>query len=377
MANIAYAKCLNNIMIRTDKHITLSTNIFEQLCLGRHPMKWILFVVFITFASVSSLTKADDTVLRVVIIQTNALPIVMESQAAFEKELRFIMPEASVEFDVYDAGGSFEGARAAIEAAYQVGEPDLIVSIATLATRALYQAEISRQTPKLFMTVADPVKEGIVTQFDETSSDNITGESHVLDAKVKLDMLQGLIAASDTDLPLTIGLIHTDYPSSASSVDSLLALESDYDSVKFVAISTPYVDGDKGLPVMREGIINALVKHKQIRSIDGLWFSTGPLLQAENLIGEIRKQTQLFPLFAESIESVQDGALLGVVSDVNSIGKSAAQRAAKILRGTPANQFPVSRMSKYTVAVNVSTAIKLGLPIPSSYLKLAKNNVYQ
>ena len=65
-------------------------------------MKWILFVVFITFASVSSLTKADDTVLRVVIIQTNALPIVMESQAAFEKELRFIMPEASVEFDVYD-----------------------------------------------------------------------------------------------------------------------------------------------------------------------------------------------------------------------------------------------------------------------------------
>ena len=189
MANIAYAKCLNNIMIRTDKHITLSTNIFEQLCLGRHPMKWILFVVFITFASVSSLTKADDTVLRVVIIQTNALPIVMESQAAFEKELRFIMPEASVEFDVYDAGGSFEGARAAIEAAYQVGEPDLIVSIATLATRALYQAEISRQTPKLFMTVADPVKEGIVTQFDETSADNITGESHVLDAKVEVRVI--------------------------------------------------------------------------------------------------------------------------------------------------------------------------------------------
>lgn len=338
-------------------------------------MKWTLFFLFITFFTVSLWANADERAFRVVIIQTNALPIVTDSQAAFEKELTFIMPDASLEFEVYDAGGSFDNARAAIVTAYQKGEPDLIVSIATLATRALYQAEISRQTPKLFMTVADPVKEGIVTQFDHTSADNITGESHVLDAKVKLDMLQGLIAASDANLPLTIGLVHTDYPSSASSVDSLLALESEYESVKFVAISTPYVDGENGLHSMREGIIDALTKETQ--SIDGVWLSTGPLLQAEELVGEIRKQTQLFPLFAESIESVQDGALLGVVSDVNSIGKSAAQRAAKILRGAPANQFPVSRMNKYTVAVNVSTAIKLGLPIPSSYLKLAKNNVYQ
>jgi len=66
-----------------------------------------------------------------------------------------------------------------------------------------------------------------------------------------------------------------------------------------------------------------------------------------------------------------------VVSEPVSIGKSAARKAKLILDKKSAKNIPVEKMDTYTVAVNVTTAIKLQLPIPSSYLKLAKKHVYQ
>ncbi|WP_232363316.1 ABC transporter substrate binding protein [Alteromonas mediterranea] len=82
-------------------------------------------------------------------------------------------------------------------------------------------------------------------------------------------------------------------------------------------------------------------------------------------------------MFAESIAAVKEGALIGVVSEPSSIGKSAARKAKLILEKKSAMEIPVVKMDTYSVAVNVSTAIQLQLPIPSSYLKLSKEHVYQ
>lgn len=313
---------------------------------------------------------------HVAVIQTVKLPIILNSTAAFEKELAVIMPEANFTFDIYDAQGSLAEANLAIEKICQQNAlPDLIVSVATLATRALYNSEVLVDVPKLFMTVADPIKEGIVDEFDTLSSNNITGESHVLDARIKLDMLEGLLKPSVKDNAFTIALVHTDYPSSSSLVASLLELDDNYGSINFVPIGTDYVEGEAGLAAMSEGIISTLKASDT--QFDGYWLSTGPLQESQRLIDDIRQSTQLMPLFAENLASVKRGALLGVVSDEQSIGQSAATRARRILQGQPANTIAVSRTEQYTVAVNVSTAIKLNMPIPSSYLKLAKDNVYQ
>ena len=190
-------------------------------------------------------------------------------------------------------------------------------------------------------------------------------------------MLDGLLKASALEEPITIGLVHSEYPSSKSSVESLLALESQYDNVKFVTVSTAYVEGTLGLGAMRAGIVEVLKEKVETSGLDAYWLSTGPLLQADDLINVIYKETKLLPIFAESIESVQQGALLGVVADEESIGKSGALRAKRILSGERANTMAVTRMDKYTIGVNVSTAIKMHIPIPSSYLKLSKDHVYQ
>ncbi|WP_303496393.1 ABC transporter substrate-binding protein [Alteromonas stellipolaris] len=315
--------------------------------------------------------------LRVAIIETSPLPIVTNTRDAFIDELTLIMPEHEIDIEIYNAQGLEEQARTIVQTITENGAPDLLVPIATLATRAVYNFSAASEIPTLFMTVADPVKEGIATAFGERSVSNITGESHVLDAKVKLDMLDGLLKASALEEPITIGLVHSDYPSSKSSVESLLALESQYDNVKFVAVRTAYAQGTSGLDAMRDGVVEALKEKVETFGVDTYWLSTGPLLQANDLINVIYKETKLLPVFAESIESVQQGALLGVVADEKSIGKSGALRAKRILSGERANSMPVTRMDKYTIGVNVSTAIKMHIPIPSSYLKLSKNHVYQ
>ncbi|MDO6566990.1 ABC transporter substrate binding protein [Alteromonas sp. 1_MG-2023] len=315
--------------------------------------------------------------LRVAIIETSPIPIVTSTKDAFVSELSVLLPDAELNIEVYNAQGVEEEARAIVQSIIAQGEPDLLVSIATLATRAAYGSASAIGIPTLFMTVSDPVKEGIVFAFGERSESNITGESHVLDAKVKLDMLDGLIKASSLSEPITIGLVHSDYPSSKSSVESLLALESQYANVDFVTVSTAYVDGASGLNDMRDGIVNALKESVAISDVDTYWLSTGPLMQADRLVETIYKETKLLPIFAESIETVEQGALLGVVADEASIGRSGALRAKRILNGEMANAMPVTRVDKYTIAVNVSTAIKMHIPIPSSYLKLSKNHVYQ
>jgi len=315
--------------------------------------------------------------LRVVIIETAPLPIVTNTKDAFLDELTLIMPEHEIEVEVHNAQGLEKQAKSIVQTITEQEAPDLLVAIATLATRAVYNFPAAAEIPTLFMTVSDPVKEGIVKAFGEHSESNITGETHVLDAKVKLDMLDGLLKASELEEPINIALVHSDYPSSKSSVESLLALESQYDNVKFVAVSTAYVEGTSGLDFMRDGVVEALKEKTETSGVDTYWLSTGPLLQSDELINVIYKETKLLPIFAESIESVQQGALLGVVADEKSIGKSGALRAKRILSGEKANSMPVTRMDKYTIGVNVSTAIKMHIPIPSSYLKLSKNHVYQ
>jgi len=315
--------------------------------------------------------------LRVVIIETGPLPVVINTKDAFIDELTLVMPVHEIDVEIYNAEGLEEKARSIVETITEQAAPDLLVPIATLATRAVYNFSAAAEIPTLFMTVADPVKEGIVTAFGEHSTSNITGESHVLDAKVKLDMLDGLLKASALEEPITIGLVHSEYPSSKSSVESLLALESQYDNVKFVTVSTAYVEGTLGLGAMRAGIVEVLKEKVETSGLDAYWLSTGPLLQADDLINVIYKETKLLPIFAESIESVQQGALLGVVADEKSIGKSGALRAKRILSGERANTMAVTRMDKYTIGVNVSTAIKMHIPIPSTYLKLSKDHVYQ
>jgi putative ABC transport system substrate-binding protein len=334
----------------------------------------ILFSICLLIISLTSYSVKSETY-RIVIIETLDLPLVTHSTTEFINELTLLAQDDVLHIERYNAQGSEKNAKDIVQGLSKDVPIDLIVSVATLATRAVFNSPSVEHTPKLFMTVADPIKEGIVDAFGKTSSANITGESHVLSARVKLDLFAGLLGSKRLPTPLNVGLLHSEYPSSTNLVKSLVALNDEYPNVNLIPISIPYREGKTGITQMAVELTKTLQASDV--QLDGYWLSTGPLIQAENLVTSLYAKTGLLPFFSESIASVKQGALLGVVSDEASIGKSAAASASRILNGEPASSMPVSRMQKYTVAVNVSTAIKLNMPIPSSYLKLAKNHVYQ
>ena len=121
------------------------------------PKVWFSF--FFAFASLAAgLSSAHaKEALDLVIIETLPVPIVAESRDEFVKELVRIMPEHDINVTTYNAEGSETRAKEILSELAQEPEPDLIVSIATLATRALNAADEFIETPKLFMVVSAPV----------------------------------------------------------------------------------------------------------------------------------------------------------------------------------------------------------------------------
>ncbi|WP_032097654.1 MULTISPECIES: ABC transporter substrate-binding protein [unclassified Alteromonas] len=328
-----------------------------------------VFVPIVTFSAWAK-EKVD-----VAIIETLPVAIVTESRIAFEAELQRLMPDKDIHFRVYNAEGSVEQADALLSDMLAESTPELVVSLATLATRAVLNKDELLSIPKLFMVVSEPVTEGIVPAFGATSKRNITGESHVVDATVKLDILNGVFQASEPVKTQKIALLHTTYPSSFNAANALLARQAAYKNIQFIPIKTPYIAKEAGLETMKEDIIRLLKAEKT--ALDGYWLSAGPLIETPNLIADIKKQTGLLPLFAESVSAVQEGALIGIVSQPQDIGISAANKAERILALGSSETIPVEQIENFTVAVNVTTAIKLQLPIPSNYLKLSEQHVYQ
>jgi putative ABC transport system substrate-binding protein len=328
-----------------------------------------VFVPIVTFSAWAK-EKVD-----VAIIETLPVAIVTESRIAFEAELQRLMPDKDIHFRVYNAEGSVEQADALLSDMLADSTPDLVVSLATLATRAVLNKDELLSIPKLFMVVSEPVTEGIVAAFGARSKRNITGESHVVDATVKLDILDGVFQASEPVKTRKIALLHTTYPSSFNAANALLARQATYQNIQFISIETPYIAKEAGLETMKEDIISLLKAEKT--ALDGYWLSAGPLIETPNLIADIKKQTGLLPLFAESVSAVQEGALIGIVSQPQDIGISAANKAERILALGSSETIPVEQIENFTVAVNVTTAIKLQLPIPSNYLKISEQHVYQ
>lgn len=328
-----------------------------------------VFVPIVTFSAWAK-EKVD-----VAIIETLPVTIVTESRIAFEAELQRLMPDKDIHFRVYNAEGSVEQAESLLSDMLAESTPDLVVSLATLATRAVVNKDELLSIPKLFMVVSEPVTEGIVSAFGATSKRNITGDSHVVNATVKLDILDGVLQASEPVRTRKIALLHSSYPSSFNAANALLARQAAYQNIQFIPIKTPYIAKEAGLEIMKEDVIRLLKSEKN--AIDGYWLSAGPLIETPNLIADIKKQTGLLPLFAESVSAVQEGALIGIVSQPQDVGASAAKKAKRILALGSSETIPVEQIENFTVAVNVTTAIKLQLPIPSIYLKLSEQHVYQ
>ena len=77
------------------------------------------------------------------------------------------------------------------------------------------------------------------------------------------------------------------------------------------------------------------------------------------------------PSISEAASMVQDGCLMGYGPDRVAFRRRAADFVASIFRGTPAGEIPIEQPATFRFAINMLTAKRLGMTIPTSLLARA------
>lgn len=77
------------------------------------------------------------------------------------------------------------------------------------------------------------------------------------------------------------------------------------------------------------------------------------------------------PTMYETRDFVELGGLVSYGSDFADLFRLAAGYIVKILNGTSAGDLPIEQATKFELVINLTTAKKLGLTIPASFLSLA------
>jgi putative ABC transport system substrate-binding protein len=247
--------------------------------------------------------------------------------------------------------------RARVHAAELVKlKPDVIVSHATIVTRAFFQG--TRTIPVVFTNVSDPLGEKFVQSFAKPGG-NITGFTNIestMGAKylqLLKDIAPGVTRAAMLFNPKSApggGSYFTEAFEAAAPQFSIQAIKATVQDEAGIekAISTLASGGGGGLIVVGEPFTNA---HR-------------------SKILELTSRYRL-PTICPYRFYAANGCLLSYGVDLSDQFKRAATYVDRILKGASATSLPVQSPVKFELAVNVKTAKALGLTISPTLLARA------
>ena len=321
-------------------------------------------------------TAAADQPKHVVILESMTLPVVQGTAQWFQRELSShgFRPGEEVVYSVLNAEGEVGRAKELLEALSAERPVDLVASFATLASRAADQTLAGTGVPQVFGIVADPVGEGFTSALGVASGRNITGITHVLGPEVILSQVNEVLAQPNGER-FRIAFTYSTYPSSTGHLESVLAVAPSYPQIEIVPLRLDYRPEDGGMARMLEDAVRLV--QQDPRGFDGLWVGRGPAAHNRSFTNGIMNQTELPIIVAHDIHTVTDGALLALISNEETNGRALGRLAARILRGEDPGSLPVQRPTEFLAAVNISTAMRLGVAPPSDLMELAGVHVYR
>ena len=231
---------------------------------------------------------------------------------------------------------------------------DVIVAVTPSGVRAAMAATTS--IPIVFFVNQDPIAAGFVQSLARPGS-NVTGvliaPEGTLGAK-KLDLLKAAIPSArrvtviESGDPAISRVQMPELEQAASKLGMDVPLvtlrNGDYgDAFKRVVATKPdavFVMADSYFMINRGPIIAQTLKHR----LASMW---------------------------EWREQVQDGGLMSYASDLADLYRKGARYVARIFNGENPGELPIEQPSKYELAINMITAKRMGLEIPTSVLARA------
>lgn len=235
-------------------------------------------------------------------------------------------------------------------------QPDVLVAMDTPAAQA-FQRETST-IPIVVTVMGDPVGDGLVVSLARPGG-NITGLSFIGPQLVpkRLALLQEVLPGSSLAAIWHPTAYREDTMRSMVDETKAAALSMSVD-LKLYAASDPSELAKVLVNIAADGT-------------DAVFVFPSPLLFSERKPIVDFALAQRLPLMSMGREFVELGGLLSYGVSISALNRRSATLVDKILRGAKPAELPVEQPTKLELAINLGTAQKLGIQIPTSLLASA------
>ena len=309
----------------------------------------LLSLVFSLFLLIPVLASQADAA------PAKGLFITWRGETDCDKGLKAGLKEAGVEFTAvsFDAGQDKAKLEAFLDKLNE-SEYDFIYTFGT--TVSLATAKKVKNTPVFFGIVSSPVASGLIQSW-ESSGNNVTGVSHMVPYKDQVEFITRLKAYKK------IGLIYN--PQEKNSLIAKQELEKLL-SAKGISL----LPAEAAEP----GQVDAAVD-KLISGGAGLVYLPSDsfiLSRASAIVGKLNQAK--VPTYGSVEKFIKaGGALVGIVSSYEMVGRSLADSVQKVLAGAKPSAVPSSTLptDMQTVMVNGKTAQQIGAELPYEILQSA------
>jgi putative ABC transport system substrate-binding protein len=272
-----------------------------------------------------------------------------------------------VEFIVRDANGDrstvkpfvAEAKRRHVDLIYTFGTS---VTLDTVGAAGKVNPDLHvGDIPVVFNIVADPVGAGLASAFVATGR-NVTGVSHLVPMADQLRAMQRFGNVRK------LGVIYN-----AQEANSILAVEQlrqHAAQFQFELIEASLHSGQK--PDTSE-IAEAMRKLVDAKS-DFIYLpSDSSLIERAPTIVGLANAARIPVISATEGPIRKDGALMGLVSNYSNAGAFAGYKAEQILLGkAAAGKIPIETLQRFTLVINMKSAIQLGVYPPLDLIKIAE-----
>lgn len=336
-------------------------------------MKTFIVSFFSLWLIVVSGVRAEP--LKIVVLESMPVPVVTEHSVAITTALNALQEQGALSFklEILKAQGDRKLAAQLLEDSLKEKSPALVITVATLATQVAKKVLSGTGIPILFCVVADPVGSGIVEKIGVATDTNISGLVYTQLRVVKIEMVMRLLRNTPYAEKVTFGVICSDYPSSVGDLKKLQEVTALSENIKYIVYSFPYKPVPKGIPDMFAEVRHGLESLKG--KIDFLWEVPGPLAE----LGEYSSMlldSGIPVILANTQKGVELGALIAVPTDYSATAQEISEMASELLNGRDIGTIAVTSPKKFKLFLNMKTAERLGITVPSHLLMIAGDNLY-
>jgi putative ABC transport system substrate-binding protein len=308
---------------------------------------------------------------RIILLETFDVPVILEHTKYFQEAMKSLGYNAS-DITILKAQGDKNKAEKLLKEAIENKKPNVIVASATLAAQVALEIGNAEKIPVVFFVVSDPVGAGLVKYLDVPTGGNITGIVHSVPRSTKIEIVMRILEpVKPINRPIRFGYIYQNYPSAIGDLNMLNEAAKKRGDVEFVSHQIPYdnqfLKNTKLLTTQMTAGINALES-----KIDYWWISQGPI---EDYIKPIIQYSKHPVACGTNFENMKDGALVHITADARTGAYETANCVDQILKGKFVGSITVHSPTKIDFGINLETAKKIGVAIPSDLILLAGTNI--